>query len=78
MLKGKVQIGQSQTLFSGTPHQDKRQWVQTGRQEAPCEHQEALLCCMGNRALAQAAQRACGISLEIFKSHLHVVLGAVL
>lgn len=29
------------------------------------EHQEALMCCAGNEALLQVAQRGCGVSLEI-------------
>lgn len=40
------------------------------------EHQEALLYHMDDRALARVAQRRCGVSsLEIFNSHLDVVLG---
>jgi len=42
----------------------------------PSEHKETLFYCEGDRALAQVAQRGCGVSsLEIFKSHLDIVLG---
>lgn len=33
--------------FCGAQCQDKRQWTQTGRQEAPSEHKEVLLCYAG-------------------------------
>lgn len=37
--------------------------------------QEAVLCCTGDRALTQLAQRGCGVSsLEIFQSCLDVDL----
>lgn len=37
---------------------------------------EALLCCAGDRALAQAAQWGCASPfLETFRSHLQVALG---
>lgn len=56
--------------------------AQTGAQEIPPEHQEALLCCAGNKALTQVAQRGyctqrgCWLSsLKISKSHLDMVLG---
>lgn len=37
--------------------------AQTGTKEVPCKHQEALLYCAVDGALAQGAQRCCGISL---------------
>ena len=38
-------------------------WAQTGTQRAPSDPQETLFCREGDRALAQAAQGACGASL---------------
>ena len=39
----------------------------------------ALLCCVSDGALAQVAQRGCRVSsLEIFRSHLNIMLGTVL
>lgn len=60
--------GWSQALLSSAQGQAQRQWAQTGAQEAPSEHQEALLCCAGVGA-AQVAHRGCGVSsLEISKA----------
>ncbi|KAI6078544.1 hypothetical protein LUU34_00047900 [Aix galericulata] len=48
-------------------------------QEAPSEHQAALLCWAGDGALAQAVQRGCGVSsLGSSKSRLDVGLGSLL
>lgn len=41
--------------------QEKMQWAQTGKQEL--EHPKTLLQCVGDRALAQGAQRGCGEDL---------------
>lgn len=38
--------GQSQAFLSVAQCWDKRQCAQTGAQEVPCEHQEAILCCV--------------------------------
>ena len=58
-------------LFSGAQCQDKRQWAQTGAQEVPPKHQEALLLCHLHSTVAQVDQGGGGVSsLEIFKSHL--------
>lgn len=48
------------------------QWCLVSRiQEGPSEYQEVLLCCVDEKALAQHAQRGCGVfSLEISKSCL--------
>lgn len=48
------------------------QWCLVSRiQEGPSEYQEVLLCCVDEKALAQHAQRGCGVfSLEISKSRL--------
>jgi len=74
-----VQRGRSQALLSGAQCQDRRPWAQPGTQEAPSEPQAALLCWAGDGALAQAAQRGCGVSsLGISKSLLDVVLGSLL
>lgn len=49
---------------------------QTGTEKVPYEHQEDLLCCTSDQSLAQTSQRDCGVSfLDIFKSHLDMVLG---
>lgn len=57
--------------------------AQTGAQEVLCEQQAALLCWAGDRALAQAVQRGCGVSSflrrrQTFSSHLDVALGTLL
>ena len=73
LLEGRMQRRQSQALSSASQWQDKRQWAQTETQGVSSKHQEALLYCAGNGALAQIAQRGCGgSSLEIFKSRLDV------
>jgi len=41
----------------GAKHQEKRQWARFGTRKVPSEHQEALLCCADDGALAQVAQR---------------------
>jgi len=51
-------------LFSGAQQQDKGQRAQTEAEEAPAEHEEELLHSEGNIALAQAAQRGCGVSFS--------------
>ena len=50
--------------------------TQTGAQEFSFDHQEGLLCCAGDRALSQVAQRGCmePPSLEIFENHTDTVL----
>ena len=49
--------------------------AQTGTEDVHSEHQEGLLYCADDEALAEAAQRGYGISsLKIFKSHLEVGL----
>lgn len=40
-----------------------RQWTQSGIQEVPSEHQEALLCHAGDGALAQFTKIHCAVSL---------------
>lgn len=46
----------SQTVLSGAQHQGKRWWAQAATRKSPSERQEAVLCYVGDRALAQAAQ----------------------
>ena len=61
----------SQALSNGVLCQDKRQWAQTGTQEASSEHKAALLCCEGD---GQAAQRLWGLflgDLEKLPSHTY-------
>jgi len=53
-----------QTLFSGAQRQDKGQWAQTEAQEVPSEREEELLHSEDDGALAQAAQRGCGVSFS--------------
>lgn len=52
---------QSQALLSNAQCQDKKQWMQT--QEVLSDHQETLLRCAGDRALAQIA---CGGLWSLF------------
>ena len=48
-------------------------------EEVPSERQAACLYCVGDGALAQAAQRGGGVSsLEIFRGYLDVVLRTLL
>jgi len=50
-----VERGWSQAPLSGPQSQNKRQWAEIETQETPSEHQEELLCCVGDEALAQVA-----------------------
>lgn len=59
---GSQSSGWGQALFGGAQQQDKGQWVQTGIQELPSEHEENLLYCKSDRALEQAVQRDCAVS----------------
>jgi len=58
-----VSGGWGQTLFSGAQQQDKGQRAQTEAEEIPTEHEEELPS-EGDGALAQAAQRGCGVSFS--------------
>jgi len=57
-----VSGGWGQTLSSGAQRQDKGQWAQIEAEEAPAEPEEELLHSEDDGALAQAAQRGCGVS----------------
>ena len=70
--------GWGQTHFSGAQRQDKGQWAQTEAEDVPSEHEEELLHSEGDGALEQDAKRACGSSLEIFKTRLDAVLCSLL
>ena len=56
--------GWGQTLFSGAQRQDKGHQAQTEAEEVPAEHEKELLPSEGDGALAQAAQRVCGVSFS--------------
>lgn len=49
----------------------------TNQNSGGSEHQEILPYHADNCALAQVSHRDCGVSLEIFHSHVDVVLGRV-
>ena len=59
-----ISITWGQSLFSGAQRQDKGQRAQTEAEEAPAEDEEELLPSEGDGALAQAAQRGCGVSFS--------------
>jgi len=59
-----VSKGGGHAHLGGAQQHDKRQWVQTGTQEIPSEHEEELLYCQDDGALEQAAERGCGVSLS--------------
>lgn len=67
-----VQRGLIQALFIGVQWQDKRQCAQTGTQDVPSKHQEFLLYCVGDGALAQISHRGYGVS---FLGELQKVTG---
>jgi len=56
-------LGNSQ-LFTLEPALNQGQGAQTEAEEVPAEHEEELLPSEGDGALAQAAQRGCGISFS--------------
>ena len=58
-----VQKRQSCILYSGAQCQGKGKQARTGTQEIASDLRKALLCCVGDRALAQAAQRLWGLLL---------------
>lgn len=69
---------QSQNLISGAQCKYKRRWAHTGTREVCSKHQDELLCCADNGALAQVSHRGCGVSsLEIFQSCLEMFLGTL-
>ena len=75
----RVQRAQRQAFVSGAQCQNKRYWAQTGTQEFPSDHQEALLYCVGDGALVQMVHRACrALSLEIFKRCFDKILVTLL
>jgi len=59
-----VSGGRGQTPSSGAQRQDKGQRAQTEAEEVPAEHEEELLPSEGDGAVAQAAQRGCGVSVS--------------
>jgi len=59
-----VSGGWGQALSSGAQRQDKGQWAQTEAKEVPAEDEGELLPSEGDGALAQAAQRGCGVSFS--------------
>jgi len=59
-----VSGGWGQTLSSGAQRQDKGQRAQPEAEKVPSEHEEELLPSEGDGALAQAAQRVCGVSFS--------------
>ena len=66
-------------MYTNTRRKDTKGWSQavftyaicarTRAQEVLSEHQEAFLCFAGDRALAQAVQRGCAVSLPLRSSN---------
>lgn len=62
ILRGSVKRMGPDCLFSAAQWQDKRQWAWTETCEVPSENEETLLYYVGDGALEQVVQGACGIS----------------
>ena len=45
---------------------EQGQWIETGKKkkEVLYKHKEEILCCEGDGALEQTAQRSCGVSFS--------------
>ena len=74
---GGGQRERSLAAFSGAHCWDKRQWTQTGTQDVLTDYHKALLCCVSDRVLAQAAQRLWGL-LGDLQEPPDAVLGTLL
>ena len=59
--RGTPRLGGSRQCCSNA---NEGQWAETGTQGVPYKHKEELLNCEGDRALEEAAQRGCGVSLS--------------
>ena len=64
LVKGECQEDGARLFLSDAQRQDKGQWAQTATQGVASECEEKLLYWEGARALAQAAQRSCGVSFS--------------
>lgn len=73
IMKERVQSGWNQSLCSKAQCQGKKQWGE--EKLAAVWTLGSTFYCEGDWALARVAQKACGVSLEIFQSHLDMVLG---
>lgn len=73
-----MQRGWTQALLSGAQGHDQRQWVQTEPQEFLSEHEETLPVRVAEHRYRLPTEFVELPSLELFKSHLGIVLGNLL
>ena len=67
MPDGRMQRGWCQGLLCGAQCQGKRVWAQMGAQKVPSEHQEALLCYVGDSTGADCLVYLCSLLEDLQK-----------
>lgn len=60
--------------FLSRAHWQERQWTQIKKQEVQFEYKKTLFYCENGETLSQLAQNSCGVSVEIIKTWLNMVL----